>query len=95
MCKPPRQSSGVFNSVFIFNNHQALEIGGNPVFLGTLLLSSEGHMNLFSLLIDLSVCNCCDYLDLFFNDSYSISFGIWMQVVGPISVFCATLQFDR
>jgi len=28
---PPRQSSNVFNSLFIFDN-QALEIGGNPVF---------------------------------------------------------------
>lgn len=30
ICKPPRQSSGVFNRLFIFDN-QALESGGNPV----------------------------------------------------------------
>lgn len=41
ICKPPRQSSGVFNRLFIFDN-QALESGGNPVSLGVLPLSSKG-----------------------------------------------------
>lgn len=50
MCKAPRQSSGVFNSLFIFNS-QASEIGGNPVSLGMLPLSLEGQINLFGLLI--------------------------------------------
>lgn len=62
ICKPPRQSSGVFNRLFIFDN-QALESGGNPVSLGVLPLSLKGQMNLFSLLIDLSDPNLCDYLD--------------------------------
>lgn len=56
MCEPPSQSSGVFNCQFIFNNH-ALEVCGNRVSLGVLPLSSEGQINLFSLLIDLSDSN--------------------------------------
>lgn len=62
ICEPPRQSSGVFNRLFIFDN-QALESGGNPVSLGVLPLSSKGQMNLFSSLIDLSDPNLCAYLD--------------------------------
>lgn len=53
MCNPPRQSSSVFISLFVFNNH-ALEGGGNLVSLGTLPLSMEGLMYL---LIDLGDLN--------------------------------------
>lgn len=80
LCKPPRQSSGVFNSLFIFNN-QALEVGGSPVSLGVLPLSSQGQMDLFGLYIYVSDSNRCDCLDFY------ILHGHWSRGFGHFIIY--------